>query len=119
MPHCGGQGFAAEALSFSSSVAEGEYKAKAAKLKVPVQQLKNKNQALKTIKFFNYQIQMSHKNNKTLRKIAKPKPKPKPDQNQNQNNNPNNQKLQQAVSLTKTNKNIIIITELNKKKLRK
>ncbi len=54
-PHCGGSGQIAEDLSFSSSVAEGEYKSKAAKLKVPVQQLKNKNQAYKHNKVFNHQ----------------------------------------------------------------
>lgn len=54
-PHCGGSGMIAEDLSFSSSVADGEYKAKAAKLKVPVQQLKNKNQAHKHNKVFSHQ----------------------------------------------------------------
>ncbi|MDD3236731.1 MAG: Rne/Rng family ribonuclease [Candidatus Gastranaerophilales bacterium] len=54
-PHCGGSGLLPEDLTFSSSVAEGEYKAKAAKLKVPVQQVKNKNQAHKFNKVFNYQ----------------------------------------------------------------
>lgn len=56
-PHCGGTGHIAEDLTFSSSVSEGEYKAKAAKLKVPVQQLKHKNQAHKYNKVFNYQNQ--------------------------------------------------------------
>lgn len=56
-PHCSGTGLIAEDLTFSSSVSEGEYKAKAAKLKVPVQQLKQKNQAHKHNKVFNYQNQ--------------------------------------------------------------
>ncbi len=54
-PHCGGTGIIAEDLSFSSSVAEGEYRSKAAKLKLPVQQVKNKNQAHKHNKVFNHQ----------------------------------------------------------------
>lgn len=54
-PHCGGTGLIPEDLSFSSSVAEGEYKAKAAKLKVPVQQIKHKNQAHKHNKVFHHQ----------------------------------------------------------------
>lgn len=54
-PHCGGTGQIMEDLSFSTAVAEGEYKSKAAKLKVPVQQLKNKNQAHKHNKVFNHQ----------------------------------------------------------------
>lgn len=56
-PHCGGTGQIAEDLSFSTSVAEGEYKAKAAKLKLPIQQVKNKNQAHKHNKVFNHQNQ--------------------------------------------------------------
>lgn len=54
-PHCGGTGQIPEDLSFSTAVAEGEYRAKAAKLKVPVQQIKHKNQAHKHNKVFNHQ----------------------------------------------------------------
>ncbi len=54
-PHCQGSGFVAEDLTFSSSVAEGEYRSKAAKLKVPVQQIKQKNQAHKHNKVFSHQ----------------------------------------------------------------
>lgn len=54
-PHCGGTGLIPEDLSFSTSVAEGEYKAKAAKLKIPVQQIKHKNQAYKHNKVFSHQ----------------------------------------------------------------
>ena len=42
-PHCQGSGQIIEEFQFSSSVAEGEYRSKAAKLKLPVHQFKNKN----------------------------------------------------------------------------
>ncbi len=52
-PHCQGTGYIADELTFSSPVAEGEIKAKAAKLKIPVQQLKNKTPNFKQNKVFN------------------------------------------------------------------
>ncbi len=52
-PHCQGTGYIADDLTFSSPVAEGEIKAKAAKLKIPVQQLKNKTPNYKQNKVFN------------------------------------------------------------------
>ncbi len=86
-PHCGGQGFTAEDLSFSSSVAEGEYKAKAAKLKVPVQQLKNKNQAHKNNKVFNYQnTNEPQEQQNTQENSQSQNQNPNQNQNQNQNN---------------------------------
>ncbi|MCR5261784.1 MAG: Rne/Rng family ribonuclease [Candidatus Gastranaerophilales bacterium] len=42
-PHCQGTGYIFEDIQYASAPGEGELKAKAAKLKVPVQQLKNKN----------------------------------------------------------------------------
>lgn len=42
-PHCQGTGYIFEEIQFASAPGEGELKAKAAKLKIPVQQLKNKN----------------------------------------------------------------------------
>lgn len=42
-PHCQGTGMIFEDIQFAAAPGEGELKAKAAKLKVPVQQLKNKN----------------------------------------------------------------------------
>ncbi len=86
-PHCGGQGFTAEDLSFSSSVAEGEYKAKAAKLKVPVQQLKNKNQAHKNNKVFNYQNTNEPQEQQNTQENSQNQ---NPNQNQNQNQNNQN-----------------------------
>lgn len=76
-PHCGGTGYIPEDLSFSSSVAEGEYKAKASKLKLPVQQVKNKNQAHKFNKVFNHQNQNGDNNTQDVN-------------NNNNNNNSNN-----------------------------
>ncbi len=52
-PHCQGSGIISEDLTFSSPVLEGEVKAKAAKLKLPVQQIKNKTPNYKQNKVFN------------------------------------------------------------------
>ena len=42
-PHCQGNGYIMEELKFASSTAEGEYRAKAAKLKLPVGNFKKNN----------------------------------------------------------------------------
>ena len=42
-PHCQGTGMIFEDIQYAAAPGEGELKAKAAKLKIPVQQLKNKN----------------------------------------------------------------------------
>lgn len=42
-PHCHGEGFIVEEFKFASPVAEGEYRAKAAKLKLPVSGFKKNN----------------------------------------------------------------------------
>lgn len=114
-PHCGGQGFIAEDLSFSSSVAEGEYKAKAAKLKVPVQQLKNKNQAHKNNKVFNYQnmneapeqqdnqenkSSQNNQNNQNFNKGGKFN-KNRPRFNNNNNNRPQQEKVEELKEVVK------------------
>ncbi len=52
-PHCQGTGYILDDLTFSAPVIEGEIKAKAAKLKIPVQQIKNKTQNYKQNKVFN------------------------------------------------------------------
>ncbi len=52
-PHCQGTGYIADDLTFSSAVVEGEIKAKAAKLKLPAQQIKNKTPNYKQNKVFN------------------------------------------------------------------
>ncbi len=52
-PHCQGTGYILDDLTFSSPVLEGEVKVKAAKLKLPVQQIKNKTPNYKQNKVFN------------------------------------------------------------------
>lgn len=86
-PHCGGTGIIAEDLSFSSSVAEGEYRSKAAKLKLPVQQVKNKNQAHKHNKVFN------HPNHKQ---------QPQPQQQNQQNEEPKQNIIENVVEQNET-----------------
>lgn len=71
-PHCQGTGYIPEDLNLSAPVIEGEIKAKAAKLKIPVQQIKNKTPNYKQNKVFNNQ------NNNPL------------NENENVNNNNNN-----------------------------
>ena len=77
-PHCQGTGYIADDLTFSSPVAEGEIKAKAAKLKIPVQQIKNKIPNYKQNKVFN------NPNNNPLNETNE-------NNQQNQNNKYNNQ----------------------------
>ncbi len=86
-PHCGGTGIIAEDLSFSSSVAEGEYRSKAAKLKLPVQQVKNKNQAHKHNKVFNH---LNHKQ------------QPQPQQQNQQNEEPKQNIIENVVEQNET-----------------
>lgn len=51
-PHCQGAGHIMDDLTFSSPVLEGEIKSKAAKLKIPVNQIKNKTPNFKQNKVF-------------------------------------------------------------------
>lgn len=55
---CQGTGHVIEEFTFSTSVAEGEYRSKAAKLKIPVGQVKNKNNK-KENNVFNHQHNQS------------------------------------------------------------
>ncbi len=52
-PHCQGTGYIADDLNFSAPTVEGEIKAKAAKLKIPAQQIKNRTPNYKQNKVFN------------------------------------------------------------------
>lgn len=52
-PHCQGIGYIAEDVVLSAPAVEGEIKSKAAKLKIPVQQIKNKTPNYKQNKVFN------------------------------------------------------------------
>ena len=52
-PHCQGAGIQTEEIVLSAPVVEGEIKAKAAKLKIPAQQIKNKMPNYKQNKVFN------------------------------------------------------------------
>ncbi len=91
-PHCQGNGFIADNLDFSTPVVEGEIKAKAAKLKIPAQQIKNKTPNYKQNKVFN------NPNNNPLAENEQ--------QNSNQNNNnQNNHNNQQKKNFNKFNNN--------------
>ena len=83
-PHCQGNGYIADDLTFSAPVVEGEIKAKAAKLKIPAQQIKNKTPNYKQNKVFN------NPNNNPLNE-AEPQNQQQPQQQNNQNQNNNNQ----------------------------
>lgn len=91
-PHCQGTGYIADDLNFSAPVAEGEIKAKAAKLKIPAQQIKNKTPNYKQNKVFN-----NPNNNPLLEN----------EQNNNNNNNQNqsNQQNQQNNQFNQQRKN--------------
>ena len=66
-PHCQGNGYILEEIQFASSVAEGEYRAKAAKLKLPVHQFKKPDKGGK-------QFQNKHNTNPTLGAQTQPAP---------------------------------------------
>ena len=91
-PHCQGTGYIADDLNFSAPVVEGEIKAKAAKLKIPAQQIKNKTPNYKQNKVFN-----NPNNNPLLEN----------EQNNNNNNNQNqsNQQNQQNNQFNQQRKN--------------
>ncbi len=86
-PHCQGNGFIADNLDFSAPVVEGEIKAKAAKLKIPAQQIKNKTPNYKQNKVFN------NPNNNPLAD----------NEQQSNNNNQNNHNNQQKKNFNKFN----------------
>ena len=95
-PHCQGTGYIADDLNFSAPVAEGEIKAKAAKLKIPVQQIKNKTPNYKQNKVFN------NPNNNPL--LENEQNNNNNNQNQsNQQNQQNNQFNQQRKNFNKYN----------------
>ena len=85
-PHCQGNGYIADDLTFSAPVLEGEIKAKAAKLKIPPQQIKNKTPNYKQNKVFNNQ------NNNPLNENVEQPQEVQPQQNNNQNNQNNQNK---------------------------
>ena len=86
-PHCQGSGIIPDDLNFSAPVSEGEIKAKAAKLKLPVQQIKNKTPNYKQNKVFN-----NPNNNPLNENNEQQNSQPQNNgQQNNQNNNRNNQ----------------------------
>lgn len=98
-PHCQGNGYIADDLTFSAPVLEGEIKAKAAKLKIPAQQIKNKTPNYKQNKVFN------NPNNNPLNEQENNQPQQPQQQNQqNQNNNNNNHHNQQKKNFKFNNK---------------
>lgn len=88
-PHCQGAGHIMDDFTFSTPVAEGEAKAKAAKLKVPVHQIKNKAPNFKQNKVF------SNPNNNPLLNDV---------ENQNGQNGQNGQNNQENKFNNKQNK---------------
>lgn len=92
-PHCQGTGYIADDFNFSAPIVEGEIKAKAAKLKVPVQQIKNKVPNYKQNKVFN------NPNNNPLNESNENN-----NQNNNQNNKHNNQNKKNFKFNNKNNK---------------
>ena len=78
-PHCQGAGHIMEELTLSTPVAEGEAKVKAAKLKIPVQHVKNKTSNFKQNKVFS-----NPENNPLLNDVEQQ------NNSQNEQNNPEN-----------------------------
>ena len=67
-PHCQGNGYIMEELKFASSTADGEYRAKAAKLKLPVGNFKKNNNNNK----FNNRNQKPAQEQEELQEIQQP-----------------------------------------------
>lgn len=86
-PHCQGNGYIADEIVLSAPVAEGEIKAKAAKLKIPAQQIKNKTPNYKQNKVFN------NPNNNPLAETEQQN-NPNPQHKKNFNNKFNNKNNQ-------------------------
>lgn len=90
-PHCQGSGIIPDDLNFSAPVSEGEIKAKAAKLKLPVQQIKNKTPNYKQNKVFNNPNNNPLNENNEQQNNQQQSNGQQNNQNNNQNNNRNNQ----------------------------
>ena len=86
-PHCHGEGFIVEDFKFASPTAEGEYRAKAAKMKLPISGFKKNN------------------NNKN-----------KQNNNNNQQLQPQQQEMEQAQPIEKTNENPSVTAQEETKK---
>lgn len=81
-PHCGGTGQILEDFGFASAVAEGEFRSKAAKSKLPMNNNKNRHNGNKV---FNYQNPNS--NNQNAQKNEYDRRQQTQNQNQNRQNN--------------------------------
>lgn len=86
-PHCHGEGFIVEDFKFASPTAEGEYRAKAAKMKLPISGFKKNN------------------NNKN-----------KQNNNNNQQPQPQQQEMEQAQPIEMTNENPSVMAQEETKK---
>lgn len=84
-PHCQGTGYIFEEIQYAAAPGEGELKAKAAKLKIPVQQLKNKNPKFNNNNVFTTQTQEENVENEL--QVSEDK---EPVENNNNGNNVNN-----------------------------
>lgn len=102
-PHCQGTGYIADDLTFSAPVVEGEIKSKAAKLKVPVQQIKNKTPNYKQNKVFN------NPNNNPL--IDNSENQQNNNQQNNQQNNKHNNQNKKNFKFNNKNSQEVVVAE--------
>lgn len=99
-PHCQGSGVQLEEIVLSAPVVEGEIKAKAAKLKIPAQQIKNKMPNYKQNKVFN-----NPNNNPLVENNNQQQVENNQNNNQQQNQQQNQQKNNQQKKFNKFNGN--------------
>ena len=99
-PHCQGSGVQLEEIVLSAPVVEGEIKAKAAKLKIPAQQIKNKMPNYKQNKVFN-----NLNNNPLVENNNQQQVENNQNNNQQQNQQQNQQKNNQQKKFNKFNGN--------------
>ena len=90
-PHCQGTGYIADDLTFSAPVSEGEFRAKASKLKTSVQQVKNKAQQNNKFNKPVFNTQENEQQSEVKAEEQAENTEVQSEQTENRNNNQNNQ----------------------------
>ncbi|MBR6162737.1 Rne/Rng family ribonuclease [bacterium] len=107
-PHCQGTGYIADDLTFSAPVSEGEFRAKASKLKTSVQQVKKQNNKFNNNKpLFNNQEtpEAEQQSEETENKQAETEQQPENKSNNQNNQNRKNNKFNRNNKFNKNRRN--------------
>ncbi len=104
-PHCQGTGYIADDLTFSAPLAEGEFRAKASKLKTSVQQVKNKANNKFNKPLFNNGEEASENPQEVQEDVENKQPENVQQQPENNNNQNNRNKKNKFNKNNRFNKN--------------